>query len=136
VTWLDDGGKSTFKWGNAVKIAQQPAGESVYRITPSDRLDAVTASVLEAFLQTELQSGHSQLVLDLGEVTYLSSSGLRALLRIRRQAQAVGGDLVLAEMGPRVREIFEMIGFTDLFQVFDRVEEAQAALLQAKANRG
>lgn len=119
-----------------MKIVQEPAGESIYRVTPSDRLDAVTASMLEAFLQAELQAGHTQLLLDLSEVTYLSSSGLRALLRTRRQAQAAGGDLMLAAMSPRVREIFEMIGFTDLFPVFDRVEEAQAALLQAKADRG
>ena len=129
-------GQSTFKRGHAVKIVQEIAGGKVYRITPSDRLDAVTASALEAFLQGELQAGHTHLLLDLSEVTYLSSSGLRALLRTRRQAQAAGGDLVLIEMGLRVREIFEMIGFTDLFQVFDSAEEALIAFAQAKADRG
>jgi anti-sigma B factor antagonist len=61
---------------------------------------------------------------------------LRALLRIRRQAQAAGGDLMLTEMSPRVREVFEMIGFDDLFQVFDRSEEALTAFAQTKADRG
>jgi anti-sigma B factor antagonist len=118
-----------------VKIVRATAGEEAYRITPSDRLDAVTASALEAFLQNELLAGHTHLLLDLSKVTYLSSSGLRALLRTRRQAQAAGGDLVLIEMSLRAREVFEMIGFTDLFQVFDRAEDALAVFAQGKAAR-
>ena len=120
---------------NAVKIKQETIAGTVFRITPNERLDAVTASALEGFLKAELEAGHVRLLLDLSEVTYLSSSGLRALLHIRRQAQAAGGDLVLAEMSPRVREVFEMIGFTDLFQVFDRAEDARAVLAQTQADR-
>lgn len=119
-----------------MKIIQETTGEDIYRIIPSDRLDAVTASALESFLQTELQAAHTRLILDLSEVTYLSSSGLRAMLRARRQAQAAGGDLVLANMGLRVREIFEMIGFTDLFRVFDRTADAVAAFAESKTDRG
>ncbi len=85
---------------------------------------------LEESLQAELSAGHSELILDLSEVSYLSSSGLRALLRARRQAQAAGGDLVLADMSARAHEIFEMIGFTNLFRVFEHVAEAVAALTQ------
>ncbi len=110
-----------------MKIDRQLVGTSIYQIIPNDRLDAVTAVELEAFLQSELYAQHINLILDLSQVTYLSSSGLRALLRIRRQAQSVGGDLVLAEMAPRVREVFDMIGFTDLFRVYDRSADALGA---------
>lgn len=119
-----------------MKIIQETTGEDIYRIIPSDRLDTVTASALESFLQAELQAGHTRLILDLSEVTYLSSSGLRAMLRARRLAQAAGGDLVLANMGPRVREIFEMIGFTDLFRVFDRTADALTAFAGSNTDRG
>jgi anti-anti-sigma factor len=119
-------------------IQEATGGESgaVYRIVPDGRLDAVTVPALEALLQAELSAGHIQLVIDLGEVTYLSSSGLRALLRARRQTQAAGGDLVLAAMNSRVYEIFEMIGFTNLFRVFERSADAVAALAQSHVRSG
>lgn len=111
-----------------MKIIEEPLAQRVYRIAPEGRLDAVTVPALEAVVQAHLAQQHARLVFDLSAVTYMSSSGLRALLRSRRQAQAAGGDLVLCSMHPRVREVFEMIGFTSLFKVFDRVEEAAAAL--------
>jgi len=113
-----------------VRILQETTGHDreVYRIVPSGRLDAVTVPALEESLQAELSADHSELILDLSEVSYLSSSGLRALLRARRQAQAAGGDLVLAAMSVRAHEIFEMIGFTNLFRVFDQIAEAVVAL--------
>ena len=108
-------------------------GGKVYSVAPEGRLDAVTVPALEAVLQAQLGNGHVQIVLDLSGVTYLSSSGLRAMLHARRQAQAGGGDVVLSGMTPRVREIFEMIGFNDLFHVFDRVAEAAAAFAKSAA---
>jgi anti-anti-sigma factor len=98
----------------------------VYVIAPQGRLDAVTVPDLEAVFEAQLGAGHVQLVLDLTGVTYLSSSGLRALLRARKLAQAGGGDVVLYGLTPRVREVFEMIGFTSLFQIFEQAAEAAA----------
>jgi anti-anti-sigma factor len=102
----------------------------VYAIAPQGRLDAVTVPVLEAAFEAQLDAGHVQLVLDLTGVTYLSSSGLRALLRARKLAQAGMGDVVLCGMTPRVREVFEMIGFTSLFQIFEQAAEATARFAQ------
>jgi anti-anti-sigma factor len=102
----------------------------VYGIAPQGRLDAVTVPDLDAVFDAQLGAGHVQLVLDLTGVTYLSSSGLRALLRARKLAQAGMGDVVLCGMTPRVREVFEMIGFTSLFQVFGRAAEAAAGFIR------
>jgi anti-anti-sigma factor len=119
-----------------VKIVQEVidvAGGKVYDIAPEGRLDAVTVPALETALQDQLGGGHVQIVLDLSGVTYLSSSGLRAMLHARRQAQAGGGDVLLSGMTPRVREIFEMIGFNSLFHVFDHVADAAAAFAKSAA---
>jgi anti-anti-sigma factor len=116
-----------------VKIIQAALADEVYRIAPEGRLDAVTVPTLEAVLVEHLDKGHVRLIADLRDVTYISSSGLRALLRARRQAQAGGGDVVLSGLSPRVHEVFEMIGFTSLFRLFDRVEEAAASFANSVA---
>jgi anti-anti-sigma factor len=104
---------------------QETLKSDVYRIAPEGRLDAVTVPAFEAVLTESLDAGRSKLVIDLAGVTYVSSSGLRALLSVRRRARSEGGDVVLCNMLPRVREIFEMVGFISLFKIFASVQEAE-----------
>jgi anti-anti-sigma factor len=111
-----------------VNVLQESLPEQVYRIMPQGRLDAVTVPFLEKVIEDQLAARHFRLIIDLSEVAYLSSSGLRALLRARRQAQAGGGDVALCAMNERVTEVFEMIGFNNLFRIFATPAEAATAL--------
>jgi anti-anti-sigma factor len=95
--------------------------------TPQGRLDALTVPKFEETLRDHLSRGTANLVVDFGDVTYISSSGLRALLTARRLAKSHGGDVKLARLSPRVYEIFEMVGFTQVFGIYDSVEAAQSA---------
>ena len=111
-----------------MNVLQETLPGQVYRIAPQGRLDAVTVPGLEVAIDEQLAARHFRLIIDLAEVGYMSSSGLRALLRARRQAQAGGGDVVLCAMNERVAEVFEMIGFNTLFRIFPTAAEAAAAL--------
>jgi anti-sigma B factor antagonist len=111
-----------------VNVLQEALAGQVYRVAPQGRLDAVTVPALEAAIDEQLNARHFRLVIDLSAVAYMSSSGLRALLRARRQAQGGGGDVALCGMNERVTEVFEMIGFNSLFQIFATPAEAAAAL--------
>lgn len=111
-----------------MNVLQETLPGPVYRLAPQGRLDAVTVPALEAAIDEQLAARHYRLIIDLSEVGYMSSSGLRALLRARRQAQLGGGDVVLCGMNERVTEVFEMIGFNSLFRIFATAAEAAAAL--------
>jgi anti-sigma B factor antagonist/stage II sporulation protein AA (anti-sigma F factor antagonist) len=54
-------------------------------------------------------------VIDCAELDYISSSGLRQFLTLQKTASAKQGKLVLKNMKPEIKEIFEMTGFTALF---------------------
>jgi anti-anti-sigma factor len=110
-----------------LQIAQETLDGDVLRIAPDGRLDAVTVPVFETALTESLDGGRVRLIVDLTGVTYVSSSGLRALLTARRRARSGGGDVVLCNMAPRVREIFEMVGFVSLFSIFASVQAAAQA---------
>lgn len=64
-------------------------------------------------------------MLDLGEMTYLSSAGLRVLLLAYRRAQESGARIVLVDLPPDVREVMSATGFLDFFEVLGQ-EEAEA----------
>ena len=111
-----------------MNIVQEMLSDQVYRLAPQGRMDAVTVPSLEAVVDEHLAAGHIRLVIDLANVTYISSSGLRALLRARRQAQAGGGEVALCDMSVRVTEVFDMIGFNNLFRIYPHATDAAVAL--------
>jgi serine/threonine-protein kinase RsbW len=102
-------------------------GEQVRCFTPQGRLDALTVPKFEGVLRDHLSRGTPRVVVNLTNVTYISSSGLRALLTARRLSKSQGGDVKLCQLSPRVYEIFEMVGFTQVFGIYDSVEAAEAA---------
>jgi len=114
------------------RIAQAQVEGDATRIAPAGRLDTFSVPAFEAALNENLDAGRSRLIVDLADVTYVSSSGLRALLSARRRARAAGGDVVLCGMAPRVREIFEMVGFVSLFSIVPSVQDG-VNLLRADA---
>jgi anti-sigma B factor antagonist len=73
-----------------------------------------------------LQKGLYRLVVNLDEVEYISSSGLKVLVSAWRLTRQNGGDVLLASLQPRIREVFEMIGFDMMFHIYDSPAEAIA----------
>ena len=61
-------------------------------------------------------------------ISFLSSSGLRSLLMIRREINAHQGILMLIALLPHVEEVFTMTGFSQVFELYPSVEAARAAL--------
>lgn len=110
-----------------MKVVQAPLGSGVIGVTVEGRLDAATVPTLEQTLQRLLLEGQVRLVIDLAAVNYISSSGLRAMLTARRQARSRGGDVYLCSLHPRVREIFEMVGFVSVFGIYASRDQAAAA---------
>lgn len=89
------------------------------------RVDHQTAPLLEQKLNELLNAGHFRIAIDLSGVDYMSSAGLRVLLGIRKQVRRFNrGDLKLAALQPAVKETFELVGFTRIFEIYDDVVEA------------
>jgi anti-anti-sigma factor len=108
-------------------MGQEPLTGGIRHFAPQGRLDALTVPHFEDELRGHLDRGAARLIIDFENVTYISSSGLRALLTARRLSKSQGGDVKLCRLSPRVHEIFDMVGFTQVFGIYDSVEAAQAA---------
>ncbi len=96
-------------------------------IRPRGRLDAAGAPGLERELQQRLGGARPHLLVDLSETTYISSNGLRVLLAACKSARRAGGWLRLCCLGPRLVEIFEMVGFDQVFDIYATREDAEQA---------
>lgn len=97
-------------------------------VTLAGRLDAVTTPEYERRIRELIEGGASRLVLDLEKLEYISSAGLRGLLLTGKLIAGRQGQVRIANVTGGVRSVFDMSGFSSMFQVEDSVPAALAAL--------
>jgi anti-anti-sigma factor len=93
--------------------------------TLEGRLDTATAAEAEATLIGMLAA--PGMVLDMTQVRYVSSAGLRILLKLAKEAKAKGAAYSLVGLQPAVREVFEISGFDKIIPSYATLAEAVAA---------
>jgi anti-anti-sigma factor len=98
-------------------------------ICPDGRIDSSTAMELERACDERLTSGANRLLLDLGQVDYVSSAGLRVFLVVGKKAQRGGGRLALCCLTPMVREILAIAGFDRILTTAGTRGEGLAKLI-------
>lgn len=96
-------------------------------LVPKGRVDSGTAPALGDRLATMLGDPIDALVLDLSGLEYISSAGFRALLIANRTAQSRSVALHLCGLSDKLRELFDLAGFLDLFTIHAQKTEAIAA---------
>jgi anti-anti-sigma factor len=100
---------------------------SITVLTPRGRLDAAGVRPFESEMQTHLDAGRVHLLVDMSQVAYVSSIGLRMFLTIMRGARRRGGSLRLYQLNPRVMEIFQLAGFDRVLHISTTREQAENA---------
>ncbi len=82
-------------------------------------------------LVKDLLTKSRQIVLELGEVAYIDSAGLGALVGLYTSAQNAGGDIKLAKLSPRLRDLLQITRLYTVFEVFATAEDAAAAFARS-----
>ncbi|MBO4563108.1 MAG: STAS domain-containing protein [Clostridia bacterium] len=85
------------------------------RLALAGRLDTVTSPELDEIVNTGLE-GVTDLTLDFAGLDYISSAGLRVLLRAKKKMDAVG-TMKLIGVSPMIMEIFEITGFSEILTI-------------------
>lgn len=88
------------------------------------RIDAVTALGFEQACLEAIRGGEKLMVIDFGEVQFLSSAGLRSLLVVSKELWKRDGALHLANIPRDIGQVFELSNFYSLLPHFDSVEKA------------
>ena len=122
-----------------VSVVVEPAGglegsgygaEDLLIIRIEGALDTNTSGQLESTLAEHLERGARRIILELTEMDYVSSVGLRVFLSSLKRLRASEGRLVLSGLNEEVREIFDMAGFSPLFEITLSLDEARSCLVQ------
>ena len=88
-------------------------------VSISGKLDAVSSSEAEKSLEQTLAGKPAKLLLDLSGLEYISSAGLRILLVAAKKSRQQSCAIALCSLNSKVREVFDLSGFSSIFTIFD-----------------
>jgi anti-sigma B factor antagonist len=110
-----------------LKVSESTEGDIVV-ISIDGRLDTATSADFDFALEPHTEKD-TRLLVDLSDIQYVSSAGLRVFLMLAKKLQKSGGKLVLCNMSTGVREVFDIAGFSKILHI----EEDREAGLKALA---
>ena len=92
------------------------------------RLDAVTAPEFEQKCLKWLEAGESYFAVDLGELDYISSAGIRTVLVVAKRLKAQDGRLAFSRIAGMVAKVFNIAGIYAMFPMYASLDDALAQL--------
>ena len=95
---------------------------NIYRV--QGRLDSNSSPELEQRIFEAIDKGSKDMVLDFEELDYISSAGLRVILKATKDIKRADGKIILCAMQDYVKEVFEISGFDSLLPIMTSVDDA------------
>lgn len=87
------------------------------------RLDSNTSSMLEKELTGIIEQGNKYIIINLEELNYINSSGLRVFLAAAKLLDTMGEKLKICCVKDYIKEVFEIAGFLSIFDIQNSMEE-------------
>jgi anti-sigma B factor antagonist len=116
----------------AIEIRQEEQGD-VCILALSGRLDTETSADLELALADLQAAGVNRFVIDMTDIGYVSSAGLRVLLALVKQLEGSRGSLRLCALNDAVKQVFDVAGFSKMFAIFPNRDAALTGYALPKA---
>ena len=99
-------------------------GKTVIVLTPTGRLDITTAWQFRLKLQECISKVSPHIVINLGHVNFIDSSGLTSLVAGMRDADKVSGSFRICNVHPEAKLVFEVTMMDSVFEIFETENEA------------
>ena len=103
-------------------IEKKQEGMSILRLL--GRLDSNTSPDFEKKVFEVIEDGTTRLIVDFEDLDYISSAGLRVLLKAAKSVKRSDGKIILCSMKDYIKEVFEIAGFVALFPIVSTVDSA------------
>ena len=89
-------------------------------------IDTYNSNLFQKRISRAVEAGFTRLIFHCGSLTYVSSTGIGSFTHFLKTIKPGGGDLVLMEVQPKVYEVFQLLGFSQFFNIKDNLDEAVA----------
>jgi len=100
--------------------------DKALKLKVKGRMDAITAPDFEKECAAWIEGGENDFIVDLGELEYISSAGLRSVLITAKKLKTNNGRICFCNTTGMVQKVFSISGFQSMFPMYDTLEEALA----------
>jgi anti-anti-sigma factor len=87
-------------------------------------IDTYNSTSFQKRTTRAIDAGFIKLIFDCGSLNYVSSTGIGSFTAFLKIVKSAGGDLVLFNIQPKVFEVFQLLGFSQFFNIRDNIDEA------------
>ena len=103
-------------------IEEKQNGTAIFRL--NGRLDSNTSPEFEQKILEAIQNGAKNMIIDFKALDYISSAGLRVILKATKDLKRTEGKIILCCLKDYVREVFEIAGFDTFLPIVSSAEDA------------
>jgi len=106
-----------------LKVKVTPKRPGVMMISPIGAMDASTYTILEDKVAEALEEAPDVIIFDMEFADYISSTGIRVLLKTKKTLQETDGKMVFMNLQPQIKKVFEILQAIPTLKVFASIEE-------------
>lgn len=120
VTGFDDEKDDSLK----IRLTKIDDVENCLTLSLTGYIDTYNSNSFQKRVGKAIESGYTRLIFNCGGLNYVSSTGIGSFTAFLKQVRPRGGDIVLLEIQPKVYEVFQLLGFSQFFNIKDNIDEA------------
>lgn len=105
-----------------LKVTRKDEPRGWHLVGAAGEIDIATAPTLEAALNAALDDGSERIAVDLSEVTFMDSTGLRSLISTQRRLEERGGSLAIVAPGGPARRLLEIAGVAGTLRLVESID--------------
>ena len=87
-------------------------------------IDTYNSNLFQKRVTKAIDAGYKRLIFHCGNLTYISSTGIGSFTHLLKTVKPRDGELVLLEIQPKVYEVFQLLGFSQFFNIKDNLDDA------------
>ena len=107
-----------------IRLQRVPSVEGGLVLALSGYIDTYNSTFFQRQVQRAIEEGFTRLIFNCSGLNYVSSTGIGSFTAFLKTVKPQGGDVVLLEIQPKVYEVFQLLGFSQFFNIKDSVDSA------------
>ncbi|MFH1752748.1 MAG: STAS domain-containing protein [Candidatus Omnitrophota bacterium] len=96
----------------------------VYAVSLKGSIDGATYEELEGELKEIIDSKAKAAILDMSDVSYISSIGIRVIMSTKKALTAIGASFTMVNLQPQIKKVFDVMKILPMFDIFNDMPEA------------
>ncbi len=107
-----------------IRLQRVDSVENCLTLFLTGYIDTYNSNFFQKKVGKAIEAGFVRLIFNCGGLNYVSSTGIGSFTAFLKAVRPRGGDIVLLEIQPKVYEVFQLLGFSQFFNIKDNSDEA------------